>query len=140
MTPEQLCKSGLEHGEQMALFAWIAQYTYAQIPTNRPIDRLKLLFAIKNVEKSGSAKRGGDAKAEGVKAGVPDLFLPVATQNQLVHGLFIEMKRRVHRTHRNGGCSDEQLKWQAALRDQGYRVEICFGWEDARNVLLDYLK
>ena len=71
-----------EHDEQAALFQW-AELMAAQIP------ELRLMFAIPN----GGHRHIGVArklKAEGVKPGVPDIFLPVARNK--FHGLFIEMK------------------------------------------------
>lgn len=67
-----------------------------------------------------------------MKAGVPDLFLPVSRDGY--HGLFIELKRQA-----GGRVSDEQKEWIQELRDQGYRVEVCKGWEAAAGVLKNYL-
>jgi hypothetical protein len=74
-------------------------------------------------------------KAEGVKAGVPDLFLPVARFHQewQYYGLFIEMKTR------KGRVTPEQKWWHAQLEHQGYRVEVCRGAQAAISVLSDYL-
>ena len=70
-------------------------------------------------------------KMEGVRAGVPDLFLPVATGGK--HGLFIEMKRT-----KGGTISPEQKDWLAHLNEQGYRAEVCKGFEAAKAVIQDY--
>ncbi len=91
---------------------------------------LRLLFAVPN---------GGDRhpavaakmKAEGVKAGVPDYVLPVARGP--FHGLAIELKTAT------GSASREQKQWIAGLRDQGYRAEVCRGWEQAFNVIKEYI-
>lgn len=149
MTPEQLAKSGTEHAEQMALFQCcalaannVSPYCDNFLPSTRLL--LPLLFAINNAVGRNSAIHGARNKAEGVKAGVPDIFLPVARQlclefgkYQIQHGLFIEMKRA------DGKPSDvdaKQKKWHNNLRAQGYRVEVCFGWQQARDVLIDYLR
>lgn len=120
-----------EHAEQVALLQW-AKMTRKRLP------ELALLFAIPN---------GGDRnaivakklKAEGVRAGVPDLFLPVARDR--FHGLFLEMKRTDKRPVRNGkgGVSPQQSQWIDALRDQNYRVEVCYGWQESAAVLESYL-
>lgn len=91
---------------------------------------LRLLFAVPN---------GGDRhpavaakmKAEGVKAGVPDYLLPVARGG--FHGLAIELKTST------GSASREQKQWLADFRDQGYRAEVCKGWQQAFDTLKEYL-
>lgn len=120
-----------EHAEQVALMGW-AKLQQRRLP------ELVLLFAVPN---------GGDRNAivakklknEGVRAGIPDLFLPVAREG--FHGLFIEMKREDKRPKRGGagGVSKVQQQWISALREQGYKVEICYGWQEAAAVLEDYL-
>jgi len=112
-----------EHQEQTAVLQW-AEYYAAKWP------ELKLLFAIPN----GGARHVITAKklkAEGVKAGVPDLFLPAARGNY--HGLFIEMKVRPNKP------SIRQSVWIAALGEQGYKVEICYSAEEGIEALRLYL-
>jgi hypothetical protein len=48
--------------------------------------------------------------------------------------LFIELKRR-----RGGVVSLDQQAVHDLLRDQGYRVEVCRGAEEAIRVISDYL-
>ena len=113
-----------EGQEQAALMSW-AQMQSWRWP------ELSLLFHIPN----GGARSKSEAarfKAEGVKAGVPDLFLPVPRGEW--HGLFIELKRQA-----GGRLSDEQKEWIPALQAQGYRVEVCKGWEAAAELLKNYL-
>lgn len=123
MTPEDIAKPATERAFQMALFAWAALNvgTYPQ---------LALMFAIKNAEKGG-AIRGSMAKAEGVKAGVSDILLPIARHN--CHGLFIEMKKS------GGKASAEQLKFGKDIQNQGYGFVICDHWMIARDVIIKYL-
>ena len=113
-----------EGQEQAALMSW-AQMQSWRWP------ELALLFHIPNGGGRSKAE-AGRFKAEGVKAGVPDLFLPVPRGEQ--HGLFIELKRRA-----GGRVSDEQKEWIQALRKHGYRVEVCKGWEAAAAVIAEYL-
>ena len=83
-TPESLAKAGSEHAEQTALFCWAA---LPEVRAEYPV--LELMFAIPN---GGERNKivAGNLKAEGVKAGVLDIFLPVPSKGW--HGLFIEMK------------------------------------------------
>lgn len=137
MTPEQLAKSGTEHGHQVAFFQWCAL-------NQRAYPALTFAFAIPNGGQRGDGTKrgrmiaGANMKAEGVKPGVPDIFLPVPMQPDVgvpttvrYHGLFIEMKKPEYKTRKNGGCSDEQLQWHDALRGQGYVVVVAFGWTEA---------
>ena len=70
-------------------------------------------------------------KAEGVKKGVPDMFLPVASNGY--YGLFIELKKI------KGRATSEQKEWINNLNEAGYLAVICEGWESASVVILDYL-
>ena len=123
-TPESIAKAGSELAHQMALFAWIA--------LNKQYYReLGLLFAIKNEEKSNSAAVGARFKASGVRAGVADLFLPVARHN--LHGLFLEMKKP------GGKARPEQISFGESVKAQAYGYFVCDSWEKARDILIEYL-
>ena len=114
-----------EAQEQAALMQWLA---YAEM--YHP--ELRLLHHIPN----GGGRNPIEArhlKEQGVKPGIPDLFLPCARGGW--HGLYIEMKRR-----KGGRVSIEQKKTIIALREQGYRVEVCEGWEKAREVIKEYME
>lgn len=71
-------------------------------------------------------------KAEGVKPGVPDLFLPFPSNGY--NGMFLEMKRRV-----GGRLSDEQKLWRNMLSEYGYLVVVAAGWEVAKDAIIEYL-
>ena len=91
---------------------------------------LALLFHVPNGEKRAKVT-AVRLQTQGVKPGVPDLSLPVARHGY--HGLWIEMKT-------NGGrVSPAQRAWIDALRAQGYRVAVCYGWEAARDEIETYL-
>jgi hypothetical protein len=67
-------------------------------------------------------------KAEGVKAGVPDLFIPAWR-------IWIEMKRT-----QGGKVSKEQEDWAEYLRGIGYVVIIAAGAREASLQLLQVLR
>lgn len=71
-------------------------------------------------------------KAQGVKPGVPDLFLPVAKGPY--HGLFLEMKA-VH-----GRVSDHQKQWLSRLQQNGYGTAVCYGFDQAKAVIDHYIQ
>lgn len=114
-----------ESEEQQALFAWakLQHYRYPE---------LDLLYHIPN-EGKRSLAAGVRLRAEGLKAGVPDICLPAAHGG--FHGLYIELKRR-----RGGTVTEDQTGWIEALSKQGYRAAVCRGWEEAARVILDYIK
>lgn len=130
LTPEQIAKAGTEHAHQAAIFQWIALEGSKQHPI------LRRLFAIPN---GGDRKPSVAAamKAEGVKPGVPDMCLPISRRGY--HSLWIELKRPIYATHKNGGCSEAQLEWHELLSNEGHLVCVAYGWQGGVAVLLDYL-
>jgi len=112
-----------EAHEQRTLIQW-ATLAAVEEP------RLRLLMMIPN----GAARPGtrGALVAQGLRSGVPDLFLPVPSGRY--HGLWLELKRRS-----GGRVTPEQREWITRLRGQGYRAEVCRGWEEARHCIVDYL-
>ena len=112
-----------EHQEQCA----VIQYFDLKYKEHRG-----RLFAIPN----GSYKSRAAAssfKKEGLRAGVPDLMLPVAMKGY--HGLFIEMKRL-----KGSVTSKEQKDWHEYLNAQGYLCVVCKGADIANQVLDDYMR
>lgn len=83
-----------------------------------------LIFAIPNGGQRHPAV-AAKLKAEGVRAGVPDLFLPVARPGY--HGLFIELKCGGHKP------SEAQLAWIRNLRAEGYKCEVV--WDSVDEVI-----
>jgi hypothetical protein len=130
ITPEQLAASGSEHGHQAAIFCWAQQ---------SGIEELKWLFAVPNGF-FGTAAQKSKMKAEGLKSGVPDIWLPVpmrfmddnGVRNNYC-GLVIELKVGKNKP------STEQQEWIDYLNDNGYRAIVCYGWESARDTILMYL-
>lgn len=111
--------------EQATLFNWAKMQSWKY-------PELDLMYHIPNGGKR-SASEAARFKAEGVKSGVPDIFLPVPRGGK--HGLYIEMKRQ-----KGGSVSDNQEDWIGKLREQGYQVEVCKGWEAASKVIVSYLE
>lgn len=89
------------------------------------------IFHIPNGGKR-NAREAVNLKRQGVKAGVPDLFLPVAKGGY--HGLFIEMKVGKNKPTEN------QIKWMSLLSEQGYAVSVCYGADKAIKAIQGYLK
>lgn len=88
-------------------------------------------FAIPN----GGKRNPGEAsrmKLEGVEKGTPDIF--IAEPRNGLFGLFIEMKKQ-----NDGTVSPEQKIKIKKLHEKGYAAEVCYGAEQAMEVLNSYL-
>lgn len=117
--------SQVEHEHQKALFQWANNM-------GRVHPELSLMFAVPNAGKR-SIRLGVYMKAEGLRAGVPDIVLPVARKG--FHALFIEMK-----APKTGKMQPEQIEWQGRLNMAGNLAITCFGWEAARDRIKEYLQ
>lgn len=128
ITPEMLA-GNTERSHQCALFAWAAL-------TGDP--RLKWLHAIPNANSQNQV-------AEGVRAGVADVFLPYPKYANLPQpsiycaGLYIELKLEKRRKEKNGGLSEAQIEFGKYAIDAGYQWYICYGWEEAKQRIEEYL-
>lgn len=118
---KQDCPSEAE--EQKALFQW------ANLMRNR-LPGIELMFHIPNGG-SRDIREAANLKAQGVKPGIPDLFIPVPVDHY--HGCWIEMKRV-----RDGRISDKQKDVMAALIERGYFCAVCYGWWDAAKTICAY--
>lgn len=155
-TPTQLAKSGSEHSEQVAVFAWCAVACYRGLRaandelayttpgicesygTHNAIPALKWIHAIPNGGSRGDdektrAIRGGQLKAEGVRSGVADILWPYRRKE--FAGLYIEMKKE-----KGGTTSPEQKEFGEFVKSQGYVWVVCHGWKEAVKVIQEYLQ
>ncbi len=122
-----------EHLEQVALFEWADRMTPL-------VPELANMFAIPNGAKlpffkDASGKRvcvqAQFLKAEGLKPGVPDVFLSVP--NDRYHGFYLEMKAGKNK------LSVDQCDWIERLSLAGYFCGVYWSWTDAANEILAYL-
>ena len=112
-----------EHTEQAALFEWAAW--------NQSKDAaLNMLYAVPNGGKRDKVT-AARMKREGLKAGVPDVVLPVARMGY--HGFYLELKVGKNKT------SAEQAAWLTALATEGYLVDVSYGWQEAAHKIARYL-
>ena len=117
-----------EHQNQVALFQW----AFLASKHKGGIPELRFLFAIPNAGQRHPAV-ARKMVAEGLKSGVPDVCLPFVTDNGESPGLFIEMKYGKNKPTR------EQEKWLKYLKSQCYKTAVCYSWQEAAKVILDYL-
>lgn len=114
-----------EETEQITLFNWARtqQHKYPE---------LRLMYHIPN----GGQRSKSEAarfKAAGVRAGVPDIFLPCPRSRY--HGLYIELKRV-----KGGRVSGDQESFMRELAQMGYAVYVCFGWKQASETIIEYME
>lgn len=165
MTPATLAKSGSEHGEQVALFAyaaiaklygfeaadaWAVGAPLDEIKNSMivcaPVPALEWLHAIPNGGSRGDDEksrkiRGANLKAEGVRQGVADVFLPWPSAGW--HGLYIEMKKPALKPKKEGsagGVSEDQQEFGTYVKNVGYGWVVCYSWREAANVLRSYVE
>lgn len=114
-------------------------FNWAKYYENR-YEALKLLNASMNGVKLSSTKAGARAKRQGLKAGFPDIFLPVAKDG--FHGLFIELKTPACKQLKiaKGVLSNAQKECIEALKNQGYKVEVCYGAHEAIDIIKGYIR
>ena len=109
-----------EEIEQIKLFDWIrSQKTIEPFAWHTPNER------------KTSPARGKILKRMGVKSGVADLFIAIPSKGY--NGLFIELKV---------GCnklSDNQCEFLERMLSKGYQALCCYGFEEAKGVIQDYL-
>ena len=119
----QILNLSSEDNEQAMLFQWaeIAMLTYPE---------LRLMYHVPN-EGKRSVSTGSRLKRLGLKAGVPDIALPVARGGY--HGLYIEMK------YGRNTLTENQRIWLDMLRKAGHMTAVCYSFIEAKDVILSYL-
>lgn len=114
-----------EHQEQCALIEWWDRGGHHAYGLT-----IYHLFAIPNAGAGASRGQAGKMRAEGARAGIPDLFLAVPRGEW--GGMFIEMKRR------DGKPSFAQEVAMLALGKR-YRCVVARGYDEAVGAIHDYL-
>lgn len=121
----------LERYEQEAYFSWLP---YApRYSGHRLCDHA---FAIPNGsylfgDVSKRAIQGAALKRQGVKAGVEDVMILIPVEPY--HGLLLEFKRID-----GAPPSEAQEQWHARHRSMGYWVGVPYGFEQAKDMTLEY--
>lgn len=132
--PEKYALSGTETAHQISLFIWSA---LPEVRSKYP--ELRWLFAIPNGGSRHKAE-AGKFKAMGLKAGAPDICLPI--RRGPWPALWIELKRPPNRAKalKGGVTSQEQLAFIEHLKSQNHAAMIAIGWEMARDSIIQYLE
>lgn len=121
----------IEHEHQIALIGWARR---VRIPPGSDIKPgafvADYLLAIPNGGRR-SPREGARLKAEGVKAGVSDLLLPLRRGG--FGGLWLELKAPGEKP------SKVQREWLEKMHDAGYLATWCDEWTKAAAIITDYL-
>ncbi|MBR3550463.1 MAG: VRR-NUC domain-containing protein [Bacteroidales bacterium] len=112
----------IEHQTQCACVRWF-RYQYPNLAM--------LLYAIPN---GGARDRvtGAKLKAEGVVAGVADLFLSVPRCG--FHGMYIEMKAGKNTQ------TESQKEFQRSVESEGYLYKVIRSFDEFMQEVEDYLR
>lgn len=100
----------------------------------RTYKHLFLTYSAQNGIKISDNRKFGiiaKMKKEGMLTGLPDVCIPYARKG--FHGLYIEMKRQ-----KGGVLSVDQKIVGQLLKDQGYKVEVCKGFAEAKKIVDEY--
>ena len=130
-----------EHQEQATLFSlftvWGRPATVgSDMVAKTNLEKYPALHLAHSIPNDGNRhkKARGIMMAQGLRAGVPDMMLPVSRLG--FHGLYIEMKRRLPT---RGTVKPDQKKWLTALSKEGYLAAACWGYEAAWLLIKAYL-
>lgn len=176
MKPEQIAKES-ESSHQKAFFAYCAVAanngfevadawafegetieSAIKLKTNYCLERLKWIHHIPNGGKRDK-RTAANLKAEGVRPGVPDIFLPWPSECAekkpsflqqgferveffFYCGLYIEMKKPSEKPKREGskgGLSNDQINFKNYAEKAGYKCVVCYNWIEAVDALKQYL-
>jgi hypothetical protein len=121
----------IEHQHQKALIEWAHRVkiaSSADVETGASVGHYLLAIPNGGQRSKATAAR---LKAEGVKAGVSDLLLPLRRGG--FGGLFLEMKAPGNKP------TPLQREWLARMKLAGYRAEWRDDWRKAAQLITDYL-
>lgn len=127
---EKYASVGTEDSEQIALFGWSAENVGTW-------PELKFMFAIPNGMYTPNKRVAGRMRTMGMKRGVSDILLPV--RRGAWPGIFIEMKKIKTDTQKAGVLKPEQKEFGDFVQSQGYGFVVCYGFEHARDTIIEYL-
>ena len=114
-----------EHNLQVACLKWFK----LQYPQYKD-----LIWATPNAGKR-SGRAGKYMVAEGMKKGVPDIFIAVPyfiNEEMVCGGLFVELKVKPNK------LTQEQKKMIEVLDGGGYRAKVCYSFDEFVGIIKNY--
>jgi hypothetical protein len=119
-----------ENQEQRALVKWI-----------RMQPRIRDYVVKLNNEGARTVAQSWNLKLMGMNPGASDLFLAYPSPNGRFHGLWLEVKRNKKYTESEMKTETWMRQAEFILRmvDVGYAGYFCFGWENGKRIIEEYL-
>lgn len=122
----------IEHSEQVALFKWadmqpLSRYIFKE-------GRIGDFLAACPNGGFRTVQTGSMLKAEGVRAGFPDMILTLPNKNHCA--LFIELKAPT----KTARVSENQRCWIDRLNEAGYLAVVAYGFIQAKEIIEKYLR
>lgn len=121
-----MARQAIEFHHQCALVSWFNQSCpkLSDLLISQPNGGYRNTIEAFNIKRSGG------------KAGIPDLFLAIPRNG--FSGLWIELKSPMD-SKTKPKVSESQKKYIQLLNEIGYRAVVCYGWDQARLEIMDYL-
>lgn len=117
-----------ERQEQRFLVQWLSIHA-----------KLKHYYCKIDNEGKRTKSQGYNAKLQGLRSGVSDIFIYYPTSTY--HGLWLEMKRNKRYTpsERSTLTWKSQEEFIEIVKNIGYAGYFCFGWTNAVEIINNYL-
>jgi hypothetical protein len=103
-----------------------------QMAVARYLDLLGVVWCHVANERKVSLRAGARLKKKGVKSGVPDCLVFEPSKQYV--GLALELKIKPNRATLN------QKQWLDALRERKWRTELAYDFDEAMEIIDNYLK
>ena len=128
----------LEDAEQKGYFKWAWMQPHPWLPGSIG----DYAFAVPNGAHLANPSHARKMKEMGMKPGVHDICLPNKAGGYA--GLWIEMKKRPEHfsypSEMKRALSEDQRDWGRKMEMCGYKWVVAYGWDEAMDYTLEYLK
>lgn len=128
----------IEDTHQEMLFAWAKHVRLNTLQHRFKVGAMlsDYMYAIPNGGKR-NAREGARLKAQGVKAGIPDIHIPISSSD--FYSLYIELKRPIVKGKAKPVVSSHQKNIMSLLLASGNACCVCYGFDHAKQIISKYL-
>ena len=130
LKPRRAPRKNVEEQHGIALMQWAA----------RAVAKYPELAWLHHIPNGGgrSKAEAGKMKAQGVRKGVLDYFLPAPGFHRW-RGLYVELKADGQQGKARGGMSTDQVEFATFVDAHGFVVCLCYDWHQAKEAIEAYL-